>query len=496
MKSIVLILLLAVQPLLAQQARWTIKPKYDSVSAFSEGVAAVKQNDKWGYVNSDGKEILPPTYEQAYPFSEGIGVLSASDNTLLALVDKTGKRITIKEKLKIDSRFATFGNGLLLVYDGKKWGYLNAEGKLAIACKYAAAQPFSEGLAAALFSEYWYYIDASGATAVRPNDKKIVYWAMGFHEGKAAILYKNGMGYIDRNGKELNYKFPQMTPPPDAASYKRESLACKEGELYFDARSRITAFVSNSGVKTDFMLPDRPEVLPDIRRAANSKFGVVAFADHPVAELSLLADTVASVFGNPGALSFVVANSSPSEIENIEVVVNGRLIATIPSIGAGEKQTLSLPLDKANEEEEVEIKDLQFSLSEYGLPIGEYSRKAILRNMPAIRIEIPDAPVLVRKGQASYPLAVRIVNLSSEPVREVSVAVENQRKTATLGGEEAQVLQFSIPSSVQLVHVRVKPLRAPLISQSKRINLRITEEAQTRELPGDTTGLSKQIVNW
>lgn len=493
MKSVLLIMLLAAHPLLAQKARWVIKPKYDSVSAFSEGVAAVKLNGKWGYVNSDGKEILPAAYELAYPFSEGMGVLAAADNTLLAIVDKTGSLITIKDKLKIDNRFATFSNGLLLVYNGRKWGYLNTGGYLSIACKYASAQPFSEGLAAVLFSEYWYYIDTNGAAVVRPNDRRAIYWAMGFHEGRAAILYKNGMGYIDRNGRELNYRFPQMTPPPDAASYKTETLVCREGELYFDTKSRITSFVSGGGVITDFMLPDGSEdLLPDIRQAANSKFGVVAFDDEPVANISFLADTIGSVLGNPATLSYVVANTSSSEIENLEVKVNGMLVSTIPSIEAGKKLTLTHPLDKTNEQE-IEIKDLLFSLSEYGLPVGEYRRRVVLKNMPTIQIEIPDAPVFVRRVQASYLLNIQIVNLSSTSINNVSVSLGNQNRVIDLRSKESKELQFNVPSSVQLVNVIVKPPRAPLISKSRRMNIRITEESQTRELP-DTTGLSKQII--
>jgi hypothetical protein len=494
MKSIFLIIVLAAHPLLAQQARWAIKPKYDSIAVFSQGVAAVKQNGKWGYASAGGKEIIPPAYDLVYPFSEGLGVIAASDHTLLAIVDKTGKQIPIKETLKIDGRFALFGDGLLLVYNGKKWGYLNAEGRLAIACKYAAAQPFSEGLAAVLFSEYWYYIDATGATAVRPNDKKIIYWAMGFHEGQAAVLYKNGMGAIDREGRELNYKFPQITPPPDAASYKKESLACKEGELYFDAKGRVASFVSKRGAKTVFMPAGSPGDLPEIRQADNSKFGLVAFDGEAVAELSLPEDTLASVFGNPADLRVVVANISSSAIENLEVKVNGKPVASIPLIEAGGKRTLSLPLDKTNEREEVETKDLLFSLSEYGLPAGEYRKTVALKNMPAIRIEIPDAPVSIRKGQASYPLNVRVVNVSSEPVRNLSVSVGNQNRLAELGSGEAKELRFDVPASVQLVQVVVKPPRAPLISKSQRIRLRIAEETQTRESPVDATGLSKQII--
>jgi hypothetical protein len=491
MKSILLIILLTVHPLLALQwDRWVVKPKYDSVQTFSEGVAAVKGNDKWGYVDSNGKEILSPAYEFAYPFSEGIGLLTTADHTLLAIVDKTGKLTPIKEKLKIDSRFAIFSDGLLLVYNGRKWGFLNKEGKLAIECKYASAQPFSEGLAAVLLSEYWYYIDTNGATGVRPGDRREIYWAMGFHEGKAAILYKNGMGYMDRNGRELNDKFPQMTPPPDAASYKKPSLALKEGELHFDAKSRITSFVNKKGEETNFMPTKTNDNQPDVRKAPNSKFGVVASGDAPVARLSLRADTVESVLGNPASLSYTLTNTSASAMEELEMKVNGKPVV-LPPIAAGETAMLSLSLDKTNEEK-TELKELLFSLSEYGLPVGEYREKVVLKNAPAIEIIIPQEAVSVKRGQNSYPLRIQLINRSSVDVSDLAISVGNQKRSINLKGRETEELIFQVPASVQLVNISVKPPRTALISETKRI--RIIEEPQTNEIAPDTTGLSKQII--
>lgn len=60
-----------------------IKPQYEAAQAFSEGLAAVRQNGKWGYIDTTGKAVIPFQYDQAYAFHEGkavVGTLAATDN--------------------------------------------------------------------------------------------------------------------------------------------------------------------------------------------------------------------------------------------------------------------------------------------------------------------------------------------------------------------------------------------------------------------------------
>jgi hypothetical protein len=491
MKSILPIILLTAISLSAQKAQWAVKPRYEAISTFSEGVAAVKLNGKWGYVTDKGKEIVSPTYDAVYPFSEGVGVIASADNSLVAIVDKTGNQIVIKEKLKIDSRFATFNDGLLLVFNSKKWGYINPSGNLTIDCKYISAQPFSEGLAAVLLSEYWYYIGTNGSTMIRPNAKREIYWALGFHEGKAILLYKNGMGYIDTDGRELNEKLPQITPPPDASSYKEKTLICKEGELVFDTKSRAKAFVTVRGERTEFIPPEKKNEEVEIMKAANTKVGAVVLSNAPSIAFAPISDTIMSIFGNPATVEYVIHNTSPWELENLEINVNGKLVSTQPSIAPGKESLCKFLLDKTNEEP-VEIRDVQLSVSEYGLLIGEDRRKITLKNITAIQIDIPDDNVVVQNEQASYPLDVRLENLSSTAVDQLVVSVGSQKQMINMGGGEAKKIQFKIPSSTQMINVVVKPPRSPQVSKSKRINVRKVE--QNQKLLPDSVRLSKPII--
>ncbi|MDE5829951.1 MAG: WG repeat-containing protein [Duncaniella sp.] len=49
--------------------------KYDQIDAFSEGMAAVRRDGKWGYINLKGEEVIPCQFSDDFPpgqFSEGL----------------------------------------------------------------------------------------------------------------------------------------------------------------------------------------------------------------------------------------------------------------------------------------------------------------------------------------------------------------------------------------------------------------------------------------
>ena len=47
--------------------------KFDEVKAFHDGIAGVKKNGKWSYVNQEGKMLTPFQFDEVEDFSEGFG---------------------------------------------------------------------------------------------------------------------------------------------------------------------------------------------------------------------------------------------------------------------------------------------------------------------------------------------------------------------------------------------------------------------------------------
>ena len=48
---------------------------YDEVKSFHEGLAAVKRDDKWSFVNRNGNEIIPPTFHDVSDFKNGFAIV-------------------------------------------------------------------------------------------------------------------------------------------------------------------------------------------------------------------------------------------------------------------------------------------------------------------------------------------------------------------------------------------------------------------------------------
>ena len=69
-----------------------IAAQYDGAMKFSEGIAAVKRDDKWGFINKEGNVVVSCEYDEVdSSFKDGIGKLVR--NGEIFLFDKSGRLI-------------------------------------------------------------------------------------------------------------------------------------------------------------------------------------------------------------------------------------------------------------------------------------------------------------------------------------------------------------------------------------------------------------------
>ena len=253
-----------------------IPEKFAWTSDFHEGLAAVIENDHWGYIDHSGKMVitLPKDCSFAEPFSEGLAAIALGGD------EKT------KEFLRVSS--------------GAKWGFIDTNGKLVIPAIYYSnsMQPFNfdhptfkDGLAAvAIGSDTDYkfgYIDKTGKWVIHPQFKS----ASKFDKGKARVcigltgfdpekwnnqtsryihrsdqfdLFVKQNGLINMSRKQIN----QLLGKPDhryleSDIYSLNTSGCAHGsdsvEIYYE--NDIAKKYKHLGWEKKFQWIDKPGII-------------------------------------------------------------------------------------------------------------------------------------------------------------------------------------------------------------------------------------------
>lgn len=180
--------------------------KFDEARNFADGVASVRVGDDWGYIDGTGKFVISPQFFQAGSFNDGIASVG----------------VWFPRKKVVDNKVGFYS-------------YIDKTGKLITKKQYGVAFAFSEGVAQVLTDDYKHgIIDRTGEILFYFD----IYNA-GFRNGLAMFKTNGNMpdtriGYIDKTGKAVI-----------AASYLAgqdfsEGLACVSSE-------KGAGFIDNKG---------------------------------------------------------------------------------------------------------------------------------------------------------------------------------------------------------------------------------------------------------
>jgi len=198
---------------------------YKEIGLFKEGVAPIKIDHKdrrkqlWGYLNTQGEEVIAPRYKQAAPFSDG----------LAAVVER--------------------GN----------WVYINKTGATAIANQFREALPFSGGKTLVDGNKI---IDKNGNLLGEFTLEGE--FASGFSHDRAIIRSEDGFFHIRPDGKPAyQARYDEVTP------YIGEQAFVKKGEVWELTRTigdeeitlrftadQKTAYVNEYGKYRSHKMPD------------------------------------------------------------------------------------------------------------------------------------------------------------------------------------------------------------------------------------------------
>jgi WG containing repeat len=152
------------------------------------------RNDKFGYINEQGKIVIPAQFSRADNFSEGLAGVEVGGK--YGMIDQTGK-IVIKPVYEFIYAFKN-GQAKFIGFD-QKAGFIDRTGKIIQAATsernfYATPAP----LMADNSSSDGENIDQQSTSAIKP---KFEYTAAEFHEGLAWVMVNKKLGYADKQGK-------------------------------------------------------------------------------------------------------------------------------------------------------------------------------------------------------------------------------------------------------------------------------------------------------
>jgi WG containing repeat len=158
--------------------RIIIEPQFHSRWSFSGGVAKVSvsvkvksarskqfvSKNKFTYVNTQGKFIVPLQFDDCEDFTEGRGIIELNND--YGCLDASGRCI-VEPQFKYMGQYS---NGLShTALDDGQWGFIDLDGNMAISFKFEDATPFREGLAAVKLNGKWGFINLAGDFVIDPT---------------------------------------------------------------------------------------------------------------------------------------------------------------------------------------------------------------------------------------------------------------------------------------------------------------------------------------
>jgi hypothetical protein len=201
---------------------------------FRDGLAAVRTQTGWGFIDKTGRFINPKRYEQVENFSDGLAAVAEGrwKEAKYGFIVKSGE---VAIPLRFDPRLgqlestslSRFTEGLAPVMFGNLYGYIDHKGNTVIPPVFRDAGQFSEGLASVTTANGQKgYIDKAGLFVIKLTSGRGGQFNEGLATWAVEINGKTKMGYIDRTGKTI------IEPKFDVAFDFIDGLA----EVYFSEK--------------------------------------------------------------------------------------------------------------------------------------------------------------------------------------------------------------------------------------------------------------------
>lgn len=181
-------------------------------TGFNEGLAAIRVDGKWGYIDTRGKEVVAPQYEEALNFTNGLAAINV--NNQWGFIDKSGG-VIISPQYEEVGYFSP--EGLAYVVKDGKYGFINKTGNVVTPIRYDGASNFYDGFAVVVEGKKMGLINTAGQVTIKPqydsvytfggNERSDLYYARQvtdfskqlFVKGIVAVKIDEKWGFISKS---------------------------------------------------------------------------------------------------------------------------------------------------------------------------------------------------------------------------------------------------------------------------------------------------------
>jgi hypothetical protein len=176
-----------------------------------------------GFVDVNGRVVIAPQLFAAYDFSEGVAAASVEFDTC-GYIGKQGNFV-IDPVFELPSYQACgpFSEGLAHAMKSGKFGYIDHTGSFVIRPIYDYAYDFAEGYALVGSGSRYVFIDKRGAVLGASSYG----FARAFSEGLAPVIPKDKWGFIDKSGAlAIPTKFEEVGDFSEGLAWVRINGKC------------------------------------------------------------------------------------------------------------------------------------------------------------------------------------------------------------------------------------------------------------------------------
>jgi hypothetical protein len=143
-----------------------IEAKFSALGFFSNGLAWARDiSDKIGFIDKKGEWIIKPQFDVTRNFDSEAGLARVKLNGVWGYVNKKGEIMYVKESTTFDDFFNGLAQGET---KDKKRGYYNNKGEWAIQPQFEDERDFKNKYAAIKKDGKWGIIDTEGKWIVQP----------------------------------------------------------------------------------------------------------------------------------------------------------------------------------------------------------------------------------------------------------------------------------------------------------------------------------------